>query len=472
MLVEKILEGDETLPASWATARAPPATTRSPRRPGVRRPGRRGGAGRPGHPAARRPRVDWPAMTHVTKRAVADGILRSEVLRLARLVPDVDATPTTRSPSCSASFPVYRTYLPLGARAPRRGRRPRAVGTGPTWPTTLDALRAGAAPTPAPSSRVRFQQTSRHGDGQGRRGLRVLPLDPAHLAHRGRRRPGAVRAVTPAEFHARDGATGSASWPDAMTTLSTHDTKRSEDVRARIAVISRAAGRVGGRGAPAGTGWPRSATGRWRNLLWQAVVGAWPIDRERLHAYAEKAPARPGLAPRWIDPDAAFEAAAARRWSTPSTTTPSCTPAIDGAGRPARGRSGWSNSLSAKLIQLTMPGVPDVYQGTELWDLSLVDPDNRRPVDYGARRRAAGPARRRLAAGRSTTTGAAKLLVTARALRLRRDRPELFTGYTPVTADGRGRRPRARLRPRRRASPSRPGCRSAWPRPAAGGTPR
>jgi (1->4)-alpha-D-glucan 1-alpha-D-glucosylmutase len=91
--------------------------------------------------------------------------------------------------------------------------------------------------------------------------------------------------------------------------------------------------------------------------------------------------------------------------------------------------------LSAKLVQLLAPGVPDVYQGTELWDLSLVDPDNRRPVDYPARRDLLS----RLDDGWRPpvdATGAAKLLVTSRALRLRRDRPDLFAGYAAVAADG------------------------------------
>jgi (1->4)-alpha-D-glucan 1-alpha-D-glucosylmutase len=96
---------------------------------------------------------------------------------------------------------------------------------------------------------------------------------------------------------------------------------------------------------------------------------------------------------------------------------------------------GWSNSLTAKLIQLTAPGIPDVYQGSELWETSLVDPDNRRPLDFAERRR--------LLAGLSAgalppidASGAAKLLVTTRALRLRRDRPELFTRYAPLPVLG------------------------------------
>ena len=100
---------------------------------------------------------------------------------------------------------------------------------------------------------------------------------------------------------------------------------------------------------------------------------------------------------------------------------------------------GHVNALTQKVIALTMPGVPDVYQGTELWDDSLVDPDNRRPVDFAARvAQLAASSRRR----RPTTavpvdgSGAAKLLVVTRALHARRERPELFTSYRPVTVTG------------------------------------
>jgi (1->4)-alpha-D-glucan 1-alpha-D-glucosylmutase len=98
-------------------------------------------------------------------------------------------------------------------------------------------------------------------------------------------------------------------------------------------------------------------------------------------------------------------------------------------------RHGASNSLSAKLVQLTMPGVPDVYQGTEFWDRSLADPDNRRAVDFERRRNTLAE----LDDGQLPAVfqaEACKLLVTSRALRLRRDRPELFKGYQPVEAEG------------------------------------
>jgi (1->4)-alpha-D-glucan 1-alpha-D-glucosylmutase len=96
---------------------------------------------------------------------------------------------------------------------------------------------------------------------------------------------------------------------------------------------------------------------------------------------------------------------------------------------------GWSNSLGAKLIQLTLPGVPDVYRGTEIWQNSLVDPDNRRPVDFEA----LATLLDRIDGGwipDITDDGAAKMLVTARALRLRREDPRRFAGYTPLHAIG------------------------------------
>ncbi|MDX6358092.1 MAG: (1-_4)-alpha-D-glucan 1-alpha-D-glucosylmutase, partial [Nocardioidaceae bacterium] len=173
------------------------------------------------------------------------------------------------------------------------------------------------------------------------------------------------------------------------------------------------------------------------SLLWQAFVGCWPASRDRLHGYAEKAMREAGDRTTWTEPDAAYEEAVHA--------------AVDAAYDDLEVRSvvdalvariaapGWSNSLSAKVVALTMPGVPDVYQGSELWEQSLVDPDNRRPVDFAVRR---GVLERVRAGERPVLTpslddrGDAKLLVTQAALTLRRDRPELFTTYAPLTAHG------------------------------------
>jgi len=222
---------------------------------------------------------------------------------------------------------------------------------------------------------------------------------------------------------------------EAMTCTSTHDTKRGEDVRARITVLAEAPGLWTAalsrlqRLAPV----PDEA---FAALLWQAVVGAWPSGeagqpdpelRPRLHAYAEKAMREAGDHTQWTAPDEAYEAAvhaavdAAFDAPEVRAVLGELLTLVDEAGR--------SNALSAKLIALTIPGVPDVYQGSELWEQSLVDPDNRRRVDFDLRAS--------LLAERFPTHDAAiKLSVTTAGLRLRRDEPELFTSYTPV--EGRG----------------------------------
>jgi (1->4)-alpha-D-glucan 1-alpha-D-glucosylmutase len=217
-----------------------------------------------------------------------------------------------------------------------------------------------------------------------------------------------------------------------MTTLSTHDTKRGEDVRARLAVLAE----VPERWSAALDRWSATAPlpdPAFAHLLWQTVVAAWPIERERLHAYAEKAAREASVSTSWDDPDPAFEAALHgvidRMYDDPAL-----------AAEVARFAAeltppGWVNALGQKLVQLAMPGVPDTYQGTELWDNSLVDPDNRRNVDFARRRELLD----RIDGGwlpPVDETGAAKLVVVARTLRLRRSRPDLFTRYRAVMADG------------------------------------
>jgi (1->4)-alpha-D-glucan 1-alpha-D-glucosylmutase len=219
-------------------------------------------------------------------------------------------------------------------------------------------------------------------------------------------------------------------WPHAMTTLTTHDTKRSEDTRARISVLAElpdewaAALRALQDVAPV----PDQA---FASLLWQAVLGAWPTSpdpdlRERLHAYAEKAMREAGDRTTWVDPDEGYEAAVHQAVDAvfdddrAAAVVRRMHERVTGPGR--------SNGLAAKLLSLTVPGVPDVYQGTECWDQSLVDPDNRRPVDYDHRVA--------LLAGAEHGDDWVKTGVVLAALTLRRQRPDLFTSYTPVTAVG------------------------------------
>jgi (1->4)-alpha-D-glucan 1-alpha-D-glucosylmutase len=217
-----------------------------------------------------------------------------------------------------------------------------------------------------------------------------------------------------------------------MTTLSTHDTKRSEDVRARLAVLAE----LPEEWAATVRRWSAAAPipdGAIAHLFWQSVVGAWPIEPGRLHAYLEKAAREATTATGWDDPDEEFEAAMHAVADRLYDDTVLAAEVDEVVTRLAP--DGWSNSLGQRLLQLAAPGVPDVYQGTELWDYSLVDPDNRRPVDFAARRALLA----RIDGGwlpPVDASGAAKLLLVSRALRLRRDRPELFAGYTALTARG------------------------------------
>jgi (1->4)-alpha-D-glucan 1-alpha-D-glucosylmutase len=375
--------------------------------------------------------ADYAQMIRGTKRMIADGILRSEVLRLARLVPashglSVEAAADAIA-EIIASFPVYRSYLPVGAEVLKEAcgsaaehRPDLAPAVGVLLPLLLD---------PANPIAVRFQQTSGMVMAKGvedtafyrytRLGtLTEVGAEPTEFA------------VSAEEFHHRMRRRHE-DLPLSMTTLSTHDTKRSEDARARISVI-----------AELPDEWTATLAtlrelapipdGPYENLLWQAIVGAWPASRERLQGYAEKAAREAGNSTTWTNPDTDFESRvqaavdAAFDDARVTTVVEDFVSRIDSAAA--------SNSLAAKIVQLTMPGVPDVYQGSEFWERSLTDPDNRRPVDFAKRQKelAAIDAGTLPAAG----TEASKLLVTSRALRLRRDRPDLFQDYRPVTATG------------------------------------
>jgi (1->4)-alpha-D-glucan 1-alpha-D-glucosylmutase len=218
-------------------------------------------------------------------------------------------------------------------------------------------------------------------------------------------------------------------WPTTMTTLSTHDTKRTEDVRARLLVLAE----IPAEWEQAVTSWRERAPGVDANtdyLFWQTLVGAWPIEVERMHGYLEKATREAKEKTSWTEPDEAFEQALHAFIDTVYADVALMHDIGDWVQEHLVD-AGHTNSLAQKLLQLTMPGVPDVYQGQELVGLALVDPDNRRPVDYDERRRALD------AFGNDVDAVDRKLLVTATALRLRRQQPSAFTGsYSPLPAIG------------------------------------
>ena len=250
-------------------------------------------------------------------------------------------------------------------------------------------------------------------------------------------------AVDVDDFHAHN-TRAAERWPATLLTTSTHDTKRSEDVRIRVAMLSE----IPGDWAAAVERW-RSLTQRHKigglpdarteYLLYQTLVGAHPIDTARATAYLEKAVREAKTHTSWTDADEAYEEAV-RSFTEAILADGAFREELEGlVGRllgPAR-----TASLAQTLLRLTSPGVPDTYQGTEVWDLSLVDPDNRRPVDYSRLEKLLGDARSATAeeALARSDDGLPKLLVAHRALALRRARPGAFApgaSYRPLRATG------------------------------------
>ncbi|GGS26423.1 malto-oligosyltrehalose synthase [Actinokineospora fastidiosa] len=369
--------------------------------------------------------TDFAAVRAECRRLITRSSLAAEVRRIAECAPGVERRAVAE---LLVHFPVYRSYLPEGAdhwaAAVEAARE-----ANPDLAEDLAAIDKRVRAEPTGELAARIQQTSGMVVAKGTEDTAFYRYTRfAALTEVG----GAPErfGVSVGEFHEAQ-ARREARHPAAMTTLSTHDTKRSEDVRARLAVLSE----IPDEWASAVRAWTRThgLPEETLNLLaWQTLVGAWPISAKRLTDYLLKAAREAKVATSWTDPDPEFEAAI--------TAWPD--QVLGDAALMARVRAlvdritpaGWSNALGQKLLQLAGPGVPDVYQGTELWDLSLVDPDNRRPVDYAERRRLLD----RLADGwvpPVDATGAAKLHVVRTVLRLRRDRPELFTGYRPVPAD-------------------------------------
>ena len=438
--------------------------------------------------------ADFASAARAARRETAGQQLNAEVSRLVRLLGKLSEPALDRAPADDlasivaellAAFDVYRGYVVPGEAPPRASLERVAAAAAEAKRRLPVRLRATAdliatlligrgVPAGSRTARdeliVRFQQTCAAVQAKGvedTAAYRWTRLVSANEVGADPDQPGCGVA----DFHDFAGRL-SEDWPATMTTLSTHDTKRQEDVRARLAVLAESPGAW----AAEVTAWHARAAGLpgarppdppTEYLMWQTLVGAWPIDDDRLTSYLRKAMREAKLTTSWTDPDAGYESAAIsffRRAIADSEI----------AGRVAAfvawlGPDAAVNSLGAKLIQLTMPGVPDVYQGCELTGLALVDPDNRRPVDFELRRSmlsGLGPAcppsparsvshpEPASSAGSAARPGppstgtpgdpagqesldAAKLLVTSRALRLRRDHPGWFAGdYQPLTVSG------------------------------------
>jgi (1->4)-alpha-D-glucan 1-alpha-D-glucosylmutase len=402
-----------------------------PARPGLRARPRRGGrpprGGGGGGAAPPRP---YAAIAAEAKLEQARTTFAPEVARLGReWERETGSPPPWDLAAAVAALPVYRTYV-----EPWSGRV-----------AAEDRAALEAAGLPGDLRRVllleerghdafvtRFQQTSGAVMAKGvedtafYRHLRLLALnevggDPGHFS------------IPVETLHAAN-LERAARFPRALLATSTHDTKRSADVRARLGVLSEMAGEW----ADAVRRWREAAAplrrggapdGHEEYLILQTVVGAWPISADRLEAYVLKAIREAKRTTAWVDGDPGWEEAVLG-YCRALLASPGMTADI-GAFAARVAEAGARASLGQSAVKLTAPGVPDVYQGDESWDLSLVDPDNRRPVDWDARRRLLEGLRD----GASPTAESAKIALVARTLALRARRPEAFAaGYLPLEA--------------------------------------
>ena len=427
--------------------------------------------------------IDGHGVAVRAKRRILEGHLTADVRRVVRLMEaavraiGAEAAPpaalTRAIVETIAALPVYRTYIRPGEREAAPAERAHLEGA-------LDAAAAaGAEPGPLgllrallldPSSTTdarrtfvaRFQQLCVPAAAKGVEDTAFYAWVP--LASRNE--VGAEPAQPPddavAAFHGA-ALRRAERHPQAMLAVSTHDTKRSADVRARLDVLSELAGT-----------WS-AAVGRWRRwnheartrvqgrlvpdaatelLFYQTLVGAWPLDDlepgahppadafvERIDAYVGKAAREAKLNTSWIEPDEAFEEALrtfVRRTLRPDSDAAPFLAAVRTFAADVAPAGLW-NSLSRTLLQYTAPGVPDLYRGDELWTFDLVDPDNRRPVDV-VRRAELMEALPLDAAGllESARDGRVKMHVIRRALKLRERWPDVFRvgEYAPLAAHG------------------------------------
>ncbi|MCB4822081.1 malto-oligosyltrehalose synthase [Roseicella aerolata] len=372
-------------------------------------------------------------------------------------------------------FPVYRLYITQGGRNAEdkrildwalAGARRTVRATDRPLIDLLDSWLGGEPPRSLPpvqrrerlSAAVRFQQLSapvaaksvedtafyRYGRLISRN---EVGSDPARFA------------VTPAGFHAS--ARGRAkSFPRALLATATHDHKRGEDVRARLAVLSElheewgaAIRRWSRLNAPLRKDLPDGAAPGMsaQLMLYQTLVGAWPLGLppgdeagvaaflERVAAWQEKALREAKRRTEWAVPNAEYEAACRDFLFAIMAPDRASHLREEIAGFATRiAPAGAVNGLAQALLRCTAPGVPDLYQGTEFWDFSLVDPDNRRPVDWDARRTALEAAGAPAGLLAHWQDGRVKQAIIARALALRAARPALFAqgDYQPVTVEG------------------------------------
>jgi len=415
------------------------------------------------------------------KRRVLETLLTSEFTVLARLLARIASGHySTRDFSADSlrqalelyvlHFPVYRTYLtPSGPTAHDRALIDETIARARAdWfaadegifdflrdALTMDLLAPGRPPHSAPRVRrfaLKVQQftgpmmAKSLEDTAFYRYHRLLALnevggDPA------------AGALSIERFHMMMTARAR-EWPHGMTATATHDTKRGEDARARIMALAE----IPGEWTSAVARWKvlnaphlvldgemRAPSASFEYMLYQALLGAWETDdpsfAERMQAYALKAAREGKQETSWLNPHQPYEDGV-KTFLERILDRNSAPEFLDGLGTLAQRLAlfGALNSLSQITLKATMPGVPDFYQGTELWDFSLVDPDNRRPVDFA--KRAAMLSELETpdwgALTRAWADGRLKFAWTRQLLRLRNEMPAIFSNgdYAPLEVSG------------------------------------
>jgi len=417
------------------------------------------------------------------KRRVLETLLTSEFTVLTRLLARIASGHySTRDYSADSlrqalelyvlHFPVYRTYLATsGAAAPDRALIAQTIEKARAdWfaadegifdflrdALTMDLLAPGRPPHSGPRVRrfaLKVQQftgplmAKSLEDTSFYRYHRLLALnevggDPA------------AGALATDAFH-RIMQSRAKNWPHGMTATATHDTKRGEDARARLMALSE----IPGEWASAVARWKilnaphlvtegemRAPSATFEYMLYQVLLGAWPANGrdntllERMQAYALKAAREGKQETSWLNPHPAYEAGV-KTFIERILDHSASGEFIDSIKTLARrvALSGALNSLSQITLKATMPGVPDFYQGTEFWDLSLVDPDNRRPVDFAARTEVLAnvEAPDWDCLVQNWPDGHLKLVWTRRLLKLRNELAGVFThgDYQPLEISG------------------------------------
>ena len=409
--------------------------------------------------------TDFPTIAHDKKVAVTQEALGSDVNRLTSLFVDIcEANRNQRDYTraeirraireVASCFKVYRTYVvperkeitqedrDVITAATKCAKESRTDIDGGLFDFLCDVLTMQVTGKQESEFLLRFQQFTSPVMAKGVEDTAFYCYNRLTALNEVGGEP-SRDGSTIAEFHAYN-AKMQATHPLTMTTLSTHDTKRSDDIRARMAVLTEIPEawelviEYWSKNNTASRAWELVDRGT-EYFYYQTLIGSWPITPDRMKAYMQKAMREAKEHTTWVANNKPYEDAVIAfidATFADSGFISEVQSFVDGIRQ-----CGWINSLSQTLLKCTAPGVPDLYQGSELWDLSLVDPDNRRPVDYELRSKLLAELQTLSISEIMTRMdeGLPKLFTIHRALTLRRAHPDWFSeaaDYIPLKVSG------------------------------------